>query len=66
MSFIFYFFFQIKKGILDPPTCLKMPQQCGLKTEEVVDNKQQTEQGQLTVKWMKNCIRHVRFRTLNS
>jgi len=35
-----------------------MPQQCGLKTEEVVDNKRQTEQGLMTVKWMKNQIQN--------
>ena len=56
MSFIFYFFFQIKKCIVDPldmsilKTAHKMPQQCGLKTEEVAHNKRQTERGLMTVK----------------
>ena len=55
MSFIFYFFFQIEKCIVDPlDTSIskthKMPQQCVLKTEEVADNKRQTELGLMTVK----------------
>ena len=45
MYFIFYFFFQIKKCIVDPldiskNTAHKMPQQCGFKTEEVAADKQ--------------------------
>ena len=42
-----------------------MPQQCGLKTEEVVDNKRQTEQGLMTVKLMKNCS-HQTYQIQNS